>query len=134
VSKTFDLVALARLPYEAISKGDFDAAMSVYGPDTVFETPVGVLHGSAAIREFYEDWIAQFEDFEIVLEECQDLGNGVTIAIALLRGRPANSEMVVEGRWASIGTWKDGLLERVRPQTDIAEGRAEAERLVNERE
>jgi hypothetical protein len=130
---TPDLLALARLPYEAFNEHDFDTMMSVYGPDTVFEMGVGVLHGSAEIREFYEEWVRAYEDFEVVLEEARGLGNGVTLAIAVYRGHLANSSGLVEIRVAAIATWRDGLIEWVTTDTEIDRARLVAERLVEER-
>jgi ketosteroid isomerase-like protein len=132
-STTPDLVALARRPYEAFSRRDFDVMMSVYGPDTVFEMGLGVLHGSAAIRGFYEEWSRAYEDFEVEVEDACDLGNSVTIAVALIRGRPADSSGFVQFRFAAIATWRDGLIERVTTYTDIEQARAAAERLAEER-
>jgi ketosteroid isomerase-like protein len=132
-STTPDLVALARRPYEAFNRRDFDLMMSVYGPDTVYEMGFGFLHGSAAIREFYEDWTGDYEDFEVDLEDVLDLGNGVTMAVALLRGRLADSSGFLELRFAAVATWRDGLIERVATYTDIDQARAAAEHLADER-
>ena len=132
-STTPDLVALARRPYEAFNRRDFDVMMSVYGPDTVFEMELVVLHGSAAIRELYEEWSGGYEDFEVELEDTFDLGNGVTVAVALVRGRPGGSSGFVQLRFAAVATWHDSLIERITTYTDIDEARAAAERLAKER-
>ena len=57
-SGTSALVELVRHAYEASSRGDYDAMMSVYGRDAIWDmTPLGLgvdeLHH--AIRSFIED-------------------------------------------------------------------------------
>jgi hypothetical protein len=106
--------------------------MSVYGRDTVFEMELVVLHGSAAIRELYEEWSGGYEDFEVELEDAFDLGNGVTVAVALVRGRPGSSGFI-QLRFAAVATWHHSLIERVTTYTNIDEARAAAERLAQER-
>lgn len=128
-----DLVALARRPYEAFNRRDFDAMMSVYDPDAVFEMELVVFRGSAAIREFYEEWSRGYDDYEVELEDAFDLGNDVTVAVALLRGRPGGSSGFIQLRFAAVATWHDGLIERVTGYTDIDEARTAAERLARER-
>jgi hypothetical protein len=70
---------------------------------------------------------------EIEGEEIADLGNGVTYAIVLQRGRPAGSNGEVRVRSATVGLWDNGLLTRVTNYPDIDAARADAERLVRER-
>jgi uncharacterized protein (TIGR02246 family) len=81
-STTPDLVELFRRSVEAVNRRDFDAVMSFYAPDSVFEavTGLGTHEGTAAIRAFFEDWIGAYEKFEVELEEVWDLGNGVVFA------------------------------------------------------
>ena len=74
-----------------------------------------------------------YEDFEVALEEVNNLGNGVTILVAVQRGRPAGSSGFAELRYAAVMTWADGLIERITFYTDIDEARAAAERLAEER-
>jgi ketosteroid isomerase-like protein len=132
---TPDLVALARRPFEAFNRRDFDTMVSVYDPDAVYDQialGLGVLQGRAAILRFFEEWIGVYADFEVELDETSDLGNGVTLVVAVLRGRPADSGVFVKQRFAAVATWRDGLIERVANDTDIDEARAAAERLAKE--
>jgi ketosteroid isomerase-like protein len=69
-STTVDFAA-GRRSGEAFDRGDIDGVLAMYGPDAVLDmSPVGmgVLEGHEAIRGFYEDWRASYEDFEQVFE------------------------------------------------------------------
>jgi ketosteroid isomerase-like protein len=115
---------------------DYDGALAMYSQGAVVDNTavgVGLFEGRDAIRGFFEDWAASYEDFEQTLEEVSDLGNGVTFSSFLLRGRLAGSTGLVEFRYAGVTTWTDGLIERVTTYTDIDEARAAAERLAEER-
>jgi ketosteroid isomerase-like protein len=134
---TPDLVELVRGSIEALARRDLDAATSVYGPDCVWDTgPTGLLtfEGQAAIRGFFEDWIAAYEEFEIDVEEILGLGNGVTFALFTQRGRPVGSSGEVRFRAASVGVWAEGLQVRASNYLNIDEARIVAERLAERRE
>jgi ketosteroid isomerase-like protein len=135
-STTRDLVELMRGAYEASSRREFDAMMSVYGPDSVWDVAplgLGVYSGEVAIRGFFEDWIGTFEEFEIEAEEIVELGGGITLAVVLQGGRPIGSDGHVQWRFAAVSEWVNGLAERTTNYADIDEARAAAERLAEER-
>src|SRR5436309_12026076 len=55
---------------EAANRRDFDAMMSFFAPDAVWEMPVlGTFEGAAAIRAFWQDWFASYEEFWVEQEE-----------------------------------------------------------------
>jgi hypothetical protein len=62
-----------------------------------------------------------------------DLGAGVSFAVVVMRGRPRGSTGWIRFRYASVGSWVDGLIERSTNYLDIDEARAAAERLARER-
>jgi ketosteroid isomerase-like protein len=136
-SATPDLEELARQTYDAISRRDFDALHARYTPDAVLvAASLGMretFEGREAIRGAHEDMVAPYDDFEILLEEFRDLGNGVTLHVSFTRGRPTGSSVFVEQRGASVNVWTDGLIERAAIYTDIDEARVAAERLAEER-
>ena len=133
-STTPDLEESSRRLREALSRGDLDAATAMYAPDAVWDVSLlgleGVFEGREAIRGFYEDWFGSYEDFEQVIEEARDLGSDVGLAVYLQRGRPAGSSRFVELRYAGVGIWRDGLIERLKLYTDVDQARAAAERLA----
>jgi ketosteroid isomerase-like protein len=110
--------------------------MSFFAPDSVWDMSrggLGVIEGREAIRAFFEEWRAAYEDYEQEAEEVQDLGKGVAFAVFVQRGRPVDSTAWVEFRDARVLLWADGLIERVTTFLDIDEARATAERLAEER-
>ncbi len=125
-----------RRVFEALDRRDFDAATAFLAPNAVWDmSPMGsvVYEGHEAIRELFEDWWGVYEHFEQVLEEFRDLGNGVSFAVAHQRARPPGSSGFVELRYGAVGTWADGLAERITTYNNIDEARAAAERLAKER-
>src|SRR5271165_7588013 len=93
-STTPDLVELVRQANEAYGRRDFDAAMSIYASDAVWDasqTAFGTYEGAVAIRSFLEDWIGTFEEYEQEILESRDLGDGVVFTVVRFHGRPAGS-------------------------------------------
>jgi ketosteroid isomerase-like protein len=135
-STTPDLVERARAALDALGRADWDTWIEFFAPDAVWDMSVvgmGVFEGREAIRRFVADWTSAYEDYERALEEFRDLGHGVTLGVFVLRGRPTGSSGLVELRYAGVGTWVNGLIERFTVYTDIDEARAAAERLAAER-
>src|SRR5207245_2319046 len=83
-STTPDLANRWRESADAHARGDFDAMISFFAPDAVWDSSSAGLgayfEGVTAIRSFLEEWIASFEDYEYNQEESRDLGNGVSFA------------------------------------------------------
>ena len=135
-STTPDLVERWRQAAEAAERGEFDAVMSVYAPDAVWDASLpglGTFDGMAAIRSFLEDWFGDYEEYEYEQEEGVDLGNGVVFVVGRVDGRPAGSTGRVQERWAFTSVWAAGMIRRVTVGNDIDEARAAAERLAHER-
>jgi ketosteroid isomerase-like protein len=137
-STTPDLVELATRSIEALSEGDLDAGMSNYAPNGAFDISsvgMGILEGPEAMRAFWEEWIAAYEDFSVEFDEIHDLGSRVTFAVVIQRGRLRGSSGWVQVRFASVSTWADGLIDRTTTYYpfDIDKARAGAERLADER-
>jgi ketosteroid isomerase-like protein len=134
-STTPDLVELVRRFNEAASRLDFDAMASFYAPDAVWEGQASgmTFEGRTAIRGFWEDVTAAYEEFEFQAEETLDLGNGVIFGVALQKGRPIASIGYVHLRYAIVAVWAKGLIERVTLYSDPDEARVAAERLAASR-
>jgi uncharacterized protein (TIGR02246 family) len=133
-STTPDVLDVWRRAIEAGSDRDFDALMSLYAPDAVWEavTGLGTHEGTAEIRRFFEDWLDAYEEFEVELEEILYLGNGVAFGVVVQRGRPVGSTGRVEFRYATVFILVDGMIARQTNHNDIDEARAAAERLAQE--
>jgi ketosteroid isomerase-like protein len=137
-STTPNLVELARLSFQPAKSRNFDAMMAFWADDPVWDLSpmgLGVYRGTAAVRGFFEDWIGSYEAFDVELEECRDLGNGVIFNVVAQRGSLAGSSGEVTTRYASITVWEDALIVNVTnyPDIDQAQARAAAERLAAER-
>jgi ketosteroid isomerase-like protein len=136
-SMTPDLVRLARQAYETISRGDFDALMSVFAAEAVYdlsEAGLGTYEGVQAIRRFLEDWDASWDERQFEEEELVDLGHGVLLHVYRESGRLVGGDRRVEQRLASVATWANGKIEWLKDYRDIGQARAAAERLAQERE
>jgi ketosteroid isomerase-like protein len=132
-STTSDLVEIVRRSVEA---EDIEAALSFYAPDAVWDASpwgMGVFEGQAAVRRFFEDWSGSYASLEWKAEEIRDLGDGVTFAVILQKGRVVGSSASVQLRYAAVAKWMDGLIVRNTTYNDIDEGRAAAERLAESR-
>jgi len=135
-STTPDPVERWRQMHEAVGHGDFDTSVRFYSPEAVWDASavgIGRFEGVAAIRSHLEDFVAPYEEFEIKLEECQNLGNGVVFAVARHAGRMAGGTGRVQEWTIFISEWAEGIVVRVTVYIDIDEARAAAERLAEER-
>lgn len=132
-STTPDLVERVRGLIGALDGRDVDTLASFYAQDAVYEAAVGRFEGVGAITEFVEDWLANYEEFSVTLEEVRDLGNGVTFGILRHQGRLVGSSGHVQLRHALVDVWVDGVIARAITGPDIEEVRAVADRLANER-
>jgi ketosteroid isomerase-like protein len=133
---TPDLVELTHKSVESGSTGDFDAMLSSFAPDGVWDMSplgMGVFEGRAAIRGFLEDWQGAYEEFGVETEKVLCACNGVTVAVLTQKARPAGSSGDVQLRYAAVTLWTDGLIVRLTNYADIDEARAAAERLAEER-
>ena len=134
-STTPDLVELSRRLLEAVNRLDVDAIISFYAPHAVWRAAGGyTVEGRAAIRRFVEELFVPLDDVHCELEEFIDLGNGVVFSVIILTSHPVGSSGELRTRYASVGVWTDGLIERVTDYTDnIDDARPDAERLAEER-
>ena len=135
-SSTPDMVELSRSAVEAAERGDWDAVMSFFAPNAVWDMSpqsLGIFEGRAAIRGFLEDWWRAYEELAVEVDEVLDVGNGVGVRVITQRGRLAGGTGEVRQRSADVFLWVDGLIERVTAYLDIDEARAAAERLSESR-
>jgi ketosteroid isomerase-like protein len=133
---TADLTELTRRQLEAANRGDLDAFMSVFAPDSVYDASadgLGVYEGPMAIRGLIGDWWGSFEDLHLELEEILDLANGVLFTVVRHDARPVGSTGNVTTRQAYVSVLAEGTVAQVIVYGDIAEGRAVARRLAESR-
>ena len=102
-STTPDLAERMRGSVQAGNDRDIDWALTFYAPDAVWEMSpwgMGTFEGIEAIRGFFEEWLGMYEHYAMEAEEIVDLGNGVTFAVLLQKGRPSGSSGEVQLRYA----------------------------------
>jgi len=130
-----DLLELAHEWNDAFRRRELRTAMSFYASNAVFEGKVtgDRCEGRAAILDFFEGFIATFDDYEVGASQIVDLGNGVVFVIVHQRGRLAGSTGEVRMLNAHIVEFADRLITRHIADTDIDAARAAAERLAEER-
>jgi len=131
-----DLVDLTRRTLEVANRRDFDARMSFYSLDAVWDmSPMGLgrYEGAAAVRGFFEDWIGACEEWAMEPEGILDVRSGVTLAVFIQNARLAGSGGYVRLRYAATAVWVNGRIAETMNYTDIDEARAAAERLAEER-
>ena len=108
--------------------------MNLFASDAVVVTErLGRFEGRDAIRGYFEDWFASFDDLTVELRDALDLGNGVVFAPQVVTGRYAGSTTAVQLRNAVVYEFKQGFVVRSSTYVDIDEARAAAERLAEER-
>jgi ketosteroid isomerase-like protein len=128
-----DPIELVRRSFAPINSGDFEATMSFYAADSVWDMSLiglGTYEGLDAIRGFFEDWVAAYEDFEIEAEDVREIGNGVILAVVRQSARPVGSSAYVDLRYVSVSAWVDGVNVRTTNYADLDEAQAAAERLA----
>lgn len=121
---------------EAANRSDYEESLVPFAEDAVWDMTavgLGVVEGRAALRSFFEDWQRSYEEFEMRVEDFDDLANGVTLIEYLLVGRPTGSSGVVEFRYAGVEEWAGGLIERSTLYVDADAARAAGEQLTAER-
>jgi ketosteroid isomerase-like protein len=131
-----DLLQRQRRAVEAGGRRDWDAAMTFYAPDAVWDASRAggvTFEGAAAIRSFFEDWVGAYEEYGHEIVESRDLGNGIVFTLLVIDGRLAGGTSRVQETWSWTATWVEGMCERVVADTDIDQARAAAERLAQER-
>jgi ketosteroid isomerase-like protein len=118
---------VVRASYEAVGRGDVDAAMEALAPDAEWHES-GVLpepdvhRGRDSIAAFLRDFLAQWERFDQEIVEVVEAGDKVGVFIHLTAtGRGSGAE--VDTRYAHIWTMRDGVGVRVDAYYEEANAR-----------
>jgi uncharacterized protein len=110
-------VEIVRSIYEAISRGDWDAAFRHHGPNSEFITPPGIEGGTYRGREqiqgYLEARVAAFEAWSVEPEEIVESGDQVVVVLKV-RARPKGSSAEIEIRNGHLWTLRDGKTRSMR--------------------
>lgn len=135
-STTPDLVALTQRLWLQIKRQDWDAVLSSFSPDAVYDmSPIGLgtFDGHAAMRRSWEEWWGMFPDGAWDVEHVLGMGQGVVFVQIETQSRvPGSASTVVMGG-AFVYEWTGEKITRVIAYRDRREARAAAEGLAGER-
>ena len=118
------MIAGLRSTYEALTRGDFDAAVEIADPDVELITTGGFtnLRGIDDLRVWMEP--VTIEDLSMEPERFEVAGNNVLV-LQLSRGRGVGSGISVEMRFWTLWTFNDaGLVTRIVAFRDDEEAKA----------
>jgi steroid delta-isomerase-like uncharacterized protein len=89
---------VARAIFDALSKKDFDAAFHFLADDTVDDfVAIGEFRGKPAIRQFFDELLAAFPDFEMSVDRI--VGDRSTAVV----------------QWQAAGTFSGGKFQGIEP-------------------
>jgi ketosteroid isomerase-like protein len=120
-------VELVRTALAAFLRGDIDAALHMAHPDVVSHRAPPLpdpqtYHGTGGVLQMYEDWTADFEEFEMAAGEFIDAGDRVVVEVHQ-RGRGRTSGAPVRGRFWFVYTIADGRIIRQDVFNDLSQAR-----------
>jgi len=98
--------------YEAVSRGDWDAAFQDAWPDFELRTPdqnpiAGTYRGSDEIRGFFDELWAAFDEVTVQPERFLELDDRILVDL-LMQLRPSDSGAKFEMRIVHLWTMRDG--------------------------
>jgi ketosteroid isomerase-like protein len=131
-----DVLELTRRTYAAANRGDYDAMMTSYGSDSVWDVSplgLGTYVGPGAIRRFFEDWIGALEGWRLEIQDLRDLGDGIVLVIAVQTGSSAGGGPQVQLTHASLFIWSGEVIMKAIHYWDVHEASAAARAIAEER-
>lgn len=114
--------------YEALNRGDLDAAVAGLAPDCELVLPpilpeaAGSYQGREGLRQFWETWRDSFEGFRMEVEEVIDAGDRVLVMAAACGTGADSGADVRTPSFAIIWTIEDGQAVRMHAFPTRAEG------------
>jgi len=113
-------VEVVKRSLEAWQRDDLDSYLSLIDPDvewlTAIERGLGLAgsayYGHDGIRELWNLWRTEVEDFLIETDEIRDLGDERVLQLAHMRFRGRASGIMVESQLALVLTLRNGRIVR----------------------
>ena len=112
-------VEVVRSLFAAWGRGGLDAAAEVWHPQIDWRAAegalddVGEIRGREAMRAYLQDWLEEFDEFGVEIEEVIDAGQNV-VAVQRISGRAKGSGVPTDLRFAVVYTIRDGKIGRGR--------------------
>ena len=105
--------------YEAFNRGDLDAAVEGFHPQIEWSGP-GVVpesgtvyRGAKGVREFWEQWRGEFEDFNVEIEEVIDAGEQVIVMASVSGTGRGSGAPVRSPSFPHVWTIREGQAVRM---------------------
>ena len=113
-------VEIVRREARAWQRDDFEAWLSFIDPDVEWLTAIdrglgragSVYHGHEGMRELWNLWRSEFDDFSIQADEIRDLADQRVLTLAHWQFRGRASGIMVESQLALLMTIRDGKIVR----------------------
>ena len=105
-------VELVRATWEAWERGDTNGVLSFVDPEVEWLTAIdrglgragSLYHGHEGMRELWNLWRSEFDDFSIQANEIRDLGDERVLTLAHIQFRGQASGIMVESQLALLMT------------------------------
>ena len=121
---------VVRALWDAWERRDTTATFALYDEDVAWDMTrsgvpgMGVYHGHAGVRQFFEEWLGTFEHFYARPQEFIDAGNHVVVQVRQGgRGKESGVEVEMPVYWHSFWV-RDGKVVRVVVHRDRDEAMA----------
>jgi uncharacterized protein len=119
-------VDVLREGYEAFGRGDLDGAMANFADDIQWENPnapqlphSGVVNGKDGVRQFFEDFVQQWEQLSVTPDEFIEDGDTVVV-LGHTEGKGKETGKEVKLPFVHVWRFNDGKASRVQLLTDTA--------------
>jgi ketosteroid isomerase-like protein len=123
---TTENVEAVRDAATAFASGDLDRAAEVLAPEVELIPPAedpdvkDVYRGAEGAREWLDNWLEAWEDFEFRLDDVIDAGDRVVVIFSQ-RGRGKTSGVEISNQLAAVATLSGGKVVRGALYLDIDE-------------
>ncbi|MGH3339153.1 MAG: nuclear transport factor 2 family protein [Propionibacteriaceae bacterium] len=116
-------VEVVKAAYAAFARGGLDRLMEYFTDDVEYRAVVGApddrgpIHGKAALRAWYQDWIDMFDEFTMELVEVIEADDGLVVAVERFGGRARRSLIQTDQVIGDVFLIRNGKIARGREYT-----------------
>jgi ketosteroid isomerase-like protein len=109
-------VEIVRRQFEALGRGDVDAATEYWSPEIDWRAAegaaddIGVMKGTQALRRYYEDWAEVFDELRAAVDEVIAEAPEYCAVAVRNSGRARGSSALVQGRYFVVCRVRDGRI------------------------
>ena len=108
-------VELVRGTWAAYARGEYDAALAAYAPDTVWDDtryrPDGAVHtGHGALTDLARTWRGTWDRYVVETEDVVDAGGDRVAAILRETGAGKGGGVELTNRWGIVATVRDAKI------------------------